>query len=125
MGPGKTASRGPRVRFPLLIFFVVILLEGYIAVLDHTRGAQFPVTYFYILPVMVGGLYLGYLGGIGVSVLSVALFNIVQKGNLHRGYSEADILWLLLLILLGSVTARIQADRHRAREQTHQLEFLN
>jgi len=115
---------GLPVRFSLLVWFAIIALEGLIAVLDRDYGGSQPVSYLYVLPVLVGGMYLGYPGGLGVPLLSVSLFGIVHTFILRIAFSKADILWLLILLLLGMVTARIQIDRRLARRQARQLERL-
>jgi len=122
---GKGRISRTRVRLPFLVFFVIMVLEAGIAYIDRAFGRTIPAGYFYILPVILGGLYLGYPGGIGVPVLSIGLFHVVEKTLPHRVYAEADFLWLILLIVLGTVTAQTQADRRRAREHSRQLEQLN
>jgi signal transduction histidine kinase len=116
---------GLPVRFSLLIWFCIIAIEGLIAILDRRYGQILPVNYFYILPVLVGGLYLGYLGGIGVPILTATLFTIVHNFLLHTTMNETEILWLLMLIILGTVTAHTQLDRREAKRSARQLERLN
>ncbi|NIM04752.1 MAG: hypothetical protein GTO55_02280, partial [Armatimonadetes bacterium] len=93
---------GLKVRRTLVILFIIMILEGIIAYLDQSFGDYLPAGYFYTIPVIIGGLYLGYPGGIGVPILSIVLFHIVEKALPHRAYAEADFLWLILLIVLGT-----------------------
>ncbi len=116
---------GLKVRRTLVILFIIMILEGIIAYLDQSFGDYLPAGYFYTIPVIIGGLYLGYPGGIGVPILSIVLFHIVEKALPHRAYAEADFLWLILLIVLGTITAETQKDRQRARQHSRQLEQLN
>jgi len=104
----------------------IALLEAASAVLDFYFGDTIiPVTYLYVLPVLLAALYLGYAGGIGVPVISAVIFHIEQRLLRQRGpYEEADILFLLMLGIVGVMTARIQAGRRRAREYSRQLERL-
>jgi signal transduction histidine kinase len=116
---------GLHARVVLLIIFVIIALEGFIAVIDNRYLGVFPTSYLYILPVLIGALYLGYLGGIGAALLSVALFHIVHLNIGRQPIREVDLLQLIMLILLGVVTSRIQSDRRRARRYVRTLEKLN
>jgi signal transduction histidine kinase len=113
-----------RPRFWLLVVGI-IALEAISGVLDFEFGDRIiPVAYLYTLPVLLGALYLGYPGGIGVPVLSAAVFHIEQGVLSHHLYEEADILFLAMLMIVGTMTARIQADRRRSREYGRQLERL-
>ncbi len=121
----RPKSVRPLLRFPLFILFIIMVLEGGITYLDRAYGDSLPAAYLYVLPVILGGLFLGYAGGIGVPALSIGLFHIVEKRLPHRAYAEGDFLWLILLIVLGTITAQTRADRRRAREHSRQLENLN
>jgi len=116
---------GLRASVVLLIVFIIFALEGFIALFDRHFLGVLPVSYLYILPVLMGALYLGYLGGIGAALLSITLFHIVHLGIGRQPLREADLLQLLLLTLLGIITSRIQADRRRARRYVRTLEELN
>lgn len=123
--PRQGRFLGLGVRRSLLVLLIIMALEGLIALIDYRAGNQIPAGYFYILPVIIGGLFLGDYGGIGVPVLSIFLFHLVGKIFQHRAYVEADYLWLILLLVLGVVTAETQKDRQRARLHSRQLEQLN
>jgi len=114
-----------RVRFQLIIVLIIVALEGFASLIDSHFGPTLPTDYLYVLPVLVGGLYLGYAGGIGAPALSIVAFHVEQKALPHRAYAEGDFLLLVMLVLVGTVTARIQADRLRARQYGRQLERLN
>lgn len=114
-----------RVRRSLLILLAIMIMEGLIAALDYRMGDTLPAEYFYVLPVIAGGFYLGLVGGIAIPVLSILLFHVAGRVLPHREYVNGDVLWLLLLIIVGTVTARIQQDRHRARAYSQQLEKLS
>lgn len=116
---------GLKVRRTLLMILIIMILEGLIAFLDQAYGNWLPAGYFYIIPVIIGGLYLGFPGGVGVPVLSILLFHVVEKSIPHRSYAEADFLWLILLIVLGCITADVQRDRQRIRRHSEELERLN
>jgi signal transduction histidine kinase len=116
---------GLRASVVLLIIFAIIALEGFIALFDRYYLGILPISYLYLLPVLTGALYLGYLGGIGAALLSIALFHLVHLEIGHRPLQEAEFLQLLILFLLGAVTSRIQADRRRARRYARTLEELS
>lgn len=121
----KPGFLGLSVRRTFLLVLTIMVMEGVIAYIDQTYGRTFPAGYLYIFPVIFGGLYLGYFGGILVPVVSVVLFHVVEKVLPHRAYAEADFLWLILLVVLGTITAEVQEDRQRARAHARQLERLN
>jgi len=108
-----------------LVVLGIIALEATSAVLNFRFGSQIiPITYLYTLPVLLGGLYLGYPGGIGVPVLSAIVFHVEQRVLRHHYYEEADILFLVMLAIVGIMTARIQANRRRSRAYSRELERL-
>jgi signal transduction histidine kinase len=119
------AIPGLRVRIRFLVVFIIVILEAITALLDRRFGGTIPIDYLFILPVIVGGLFLGYAGGIGVPIVSILIFHLEQKALANRSYTEADFLQLVMFIVIGTVTARVQADRRRARGYSRRLERLS
>jgi len=114
-----------RVRRIVIVLFLIVIVEAASVLLDTRYGDRIiPISYLYVLPVLLGGLYLGYAGGIGVPVFSIALYRLEQTALAHRTYGEADFLLLAILVIVGLMTARVQADRRHLRRYSLELERL-
>jgi len=121
---GKDAAPEVSLRTRLFVALAIVALEVVAAEVDRRFGDSLPLNYLFILPVILGAIYMGYLGGIGVPLLSIAVFHVEQRALSHRAYEEADFLVMVILLLVGTVTAQIQADRRRLRRYSSQLEQL-
>jgi signal transduction histidine kinase len=100
-------------------------MEATSGILDfHFGDRLIPITYLYIIPVLLGGFYLGDAGGIGVPLLSAVVFHVEQTVLRHHPYEEADVIFMIALLALGTMTARLQADRRRSREYSRRLERM-
>ena len=86
----------------------LVVLQGAIAVLVYwTGGTAYVFVQLMYLPIMLGGLVLGFWGGVGAGLLGGLLVGPLMPLNLHEGTSQATYAWLLRLIffvLVGLVS---------------------
>jgi signal transduction histidine kinase len=123
----------PRRRVWRIVIVIVIIaaIEAVISFIDAHVGDTVPAAYLYFIPSILGGLYLGFMGGVAVPIASIVLFHFIEKSGLfgtdlaHRAYQEGDILLLVLLILVGVIVANLQHERRRSRRQVQELKALN
>ena len=100
---------------PLLIVVVLVSL-GLIYKLDQSTGAA-PIQHMYYLPIVIAGLWLPRHGCLIAGLAAVVMYHLANPILLASRYRESDIVQIVLLVGVGSVTAKLADDRR----QLHRL----
>jgi len=83
--------------------------------LDRRTGSA-PVQHLYYLPIILASLRLGRRAGLGTAIVAILLYHVANLARLTSGYSDADVLQTILLLVVGTVTANLSADARRLRQ---------
>jgi signal transduction histidine kinase len=76
----------------------IILLSGLIAYLDSFTPPEVPVDAFYALPIWLGLLTFGLLGGLGVATSSIILFFLSNYILAKNGINNDHPIWFAVLL---------------------------
>ena len=90
---------------------VVIVLVGLllfaIALLNWVVGPEAPFSHLFYLPILLAGVRLGWRPAMGVAVVSVVLFHVLDPKLASFQYAEADVIQLVLFVVVAIVSARL------------------
>jgi diguanylate cyclase (GGDEF)-like protein len=97
-----------------LVYAAVTVSLALVFWLDWITGSA-PLQHLYYLPIILASLRIGALAGFGVSVSAIVLYHVANPTIIEAGYSQSDIVQILLFVVVGLVTARLSNDARRLR----------
>jgi diguanylate cyclase (GGDEF)-like protein len=95
-----------------LVYAAVTVSLALVFWLDWITGSA-PLQHLYYLPIIFASLRIGALAGFGVSVSAIVLYHVANPTIIEAGYSQSDIVQILLFVVVGLVTARLSSDARR------------
>jgi len=90
---------------------VVIASLAAIFELDRVTASA-PVQHLYYVPIMLASLRFGRAGGLAASMAAVLLYHLANT-LVTWGYSESDLVQIILFVAVGIVTAKLAEDARR------------
>lgn len=109
------------------MIFVTLSLEGIVTYVQYLRQEDLSFFHLYYLPLIIAAFFFRYLGALSVSFVSLLLFFLVRYHYGHEFINvELDTQRMLMLVLIGTVTAYLATDRevHRNLSNTDELTGL-
>ncbi len=110
----------------ILLMVAVITSLHYLTGTEHTSSHGIYRRLYY-LPLVLGGIWFGLRGGIGIALLVSFLYAphvLIQWGNLHQIHLEQFLeilLYNVIGFLTGFLSSKEQAQRHRAEKHSERL----
>ena len=95
-----------------LVYATVAVSLALVFWLDWITGSA-PLQHLYYLPIILASLRMGALAGFGVSVAAIVLYHVANPTIIDAGYSQSDIVQILLFAVVGLVTSRLSSDARR------------
>jgi diguanylate cyclase (GGDEF)-like protein len=74
------------------------------------------VQHLYYLPIVFAGIRFGMAGGVGASVVAIALYHLANSLTVSLRYDELDLLQMAVFLGVGVVAARLAAHARRLRQ---------
>lgn len=98
-----------------LIFAVCVLFVGLVGGVDYLTGFEVALGPFYLLPVIVAAMFVGPLAGIGMAILGVATWCLMDRlGGHHYSHwwifhwnAGMRLLTFLIVAALSSLLGRV------------------
>src|SRR5215510_4316723 len=97
--PTRSRFGGPWV-LPVVIASLAAIFE-----LDRVTASA-PVQHLYYVPIMLASLRFGRAGGLAASMAAVLLYHLANT-LVTWGYSESDLVQIILFVAVGIVTAKL------------------
>ncbi len=98
-----------------LVYATVAVSLALVFWLDWITGSA-PLQHLYYLPIILASLRVGALAGFGVAVSAIGLYHVANPTIIEAGYSQSDIVQILLFVVVALVTARLSSDARRLHQ---------
>lgn len=98
----------------VLVYAFVVAALAFVFWLDRVTASS-PLQHLYYVPIIVAGLFIGTRAALIASVAAVVLYHLANPALITMGYTEPDIVQVVLFVAVGAVTARLAEDARRLR----------
>jgi len=114
--------------FRTVLAVLCVVAVALVGLLDYVTGPWVSFALFYVLPVLAAAWWLGR-GPALATGMAAGIFWFVAEAWGHRGEPTRALLWnsisrLLMLLAMGTMTARIRGDQRRLRSANRRLAEL-